>query len=450
MAKKAGVHGVYLKIDSNTRLVNKAPLPHGCKFKSQKACKGSNVLKNNLVTGRRNKVRVPLPGYIYLDVGVWAGNSYNFGLICGRNVWLCNFTHNSVHQPFEDQAWWPSRSKGPEPLRIFEKEMAFTNKHGFSVEAYAHVPGDNPPPSNLLYLIIPDMHLTALPNFKEFANKTYDEISRIYRDANKALNREYVPIIRREEIVRYAAYRRGKDADIFGKAGVALYDFLDFVTNLLLNKLDKKIKVIQIGDMYELWQGMGEWNTYFDTDPNTNGLIFEKDAIGHLKNRIAGIEVQHKRLLMQFKYLDTLKAIIYLYGNHDVYLVDKMREKNKQWNALLGDRLPRKTHYYENNMAFEHGHRMDDFNVDGNWLGAFITDLVYWMPILRKLDPDRREIYHRLSAIDVYYHNYLLDRPISVFIMGHTHQADLKYILFRRLPEGDIRNSFCSSCRNKN
>ncbi len=452
MAQKASVHGVYLEIDQKTKLIDEARLPHGCKLVSEESCKTSIVPESFLKTGDRNKISAPLPGYIYLDVGVWAGNIYNFGLICGRNVWLCNFIHNEEHKPVGKEIWWQSCSEDSEPMKVFENEMASTKKHGFSVKFYAHVPGEAPPSSDLLYLILPDMHLTAIPHYKEFTNKTDAEIAALSRDGLKAMNLDHrvepVPNVRREELTRYSAYKQGKNADIFGKAGEALCDFLDFVISMLKGKLDIKIKVVQVGDFYELWQGMGEWNTYFDDDPNTKGLIFEKDAIKILKERISGIETQHKMLLSKFKYLDDLNAIVYIYGNHDIYMVDKMREKNKEWDIALGERFPRLTHLHENNMAFEHGHRMQTSNFDGKLLGSFMAELVFWAPGLRYLEPDRRELYHRLSAIEVYYHNYLMNKPISVFIMGHTHKADLKYIKFYRLQPSDLRRkkSFCITC----
>jgi hypothetical protein len=103
-------------------------------------------------------------------------------------------------------------------------------------------------------------------------------------------------------------------------------------------------------------------------------------------------------------------------------------------------------------VAFEHGHRMDEFNRDGDWRGQFITELVFVAPFLRKLDPDRREMYHYLSAADVYYHNFFFNKPISVFVMGHTHVPDLSYVRFYNRGtkrDGYKKGSICKTCIDK-
>jgi hypothetical protein len=128
-----------------------------------------------------------------------------------------------------------------------------------------------------------------------------------------------------------------------------------------------------------------------------------------------------------------------------VYMVDKLRDSNFEWRMTIGNMYAGKTHLFESNISFEHGHRMDAYNQDGNWMGPFITELVFVLPFLRKWDPDRREQYHRLSAADVYYHNYLLKRPISVFVMGHTHIPQLAYV--RLWAARKAKESVCATCK---
>ena len=213
---------------------------------------------------------------------------------------------------------------------------------------------------------------------------------------------------------------------------------------LSMGKLDRKLKVIHVGDMYELWQGMGEWGSYFDD--SGKGIILEEGAVEKISARVLGIEEQNEKIISEFKCLDTLGATTYLYGNHDVYLLDLLRKKNSKWNAALADRPARLAYFDDDNIFAEHGHRMDDFNQDGKWAGPFITELVYYLPQLRWLDPDRRPQYHRLVAIDLYYRKrFRKDGGFSVYVMGHTHKPDLAKIEVYRKP-GEIPGSFCLDC----
>jgi len=80
--------------------------------------------------------------------------------------------------------------------------------------------------------------------------------------------------------------------------------------------------------------------------------------------------------------------------------------------------------------------------------GPFITELVYFLPYLRTLDDffwDRGD-YHRLSAIELYYRRrFRYSLPFSVFVMGHTHKAELSVIEIYEKP-GEIPSSFCLHC----
>jgi hypothetical protein len=470
MNDEAERHIVGLKINRKTFAIEKSTPPQGCKFHSEGACNLFPSISFTSESGKTEFLRTKQPNsFIYLDVGVWAGNVNNFGLICGRNVLLCSFTHNMINQSKPINLW--DNHTSTNPLEVFDREMSLTNKHGFRVETFAYVSPHSKycPPEDILYLIMPDMHITSYPYYEEFKLKSNAYMNSLAGDSGaSALNQDYRMRLspeRREEINRFRDYDQTKKADIFGNADVALYDFLDFVTTLLLKELDGKIKVIQMGDMYELWQGMGRLSSFFTEDPNSHGLIFKDDALPHLVRRIEGIDNQYSKVMLQFDHLEKLNAIRYLYGNHDVYLVDIMRRKDKKWNDYLNKKrtlkigqlafekqmLPRKTNIFENYLAFEHGHRTDTFNEDGSNWGPFITEMVYWLPFLRALDPDQHPKYHAMSAIDVYYHNYWWEQPISVFVMAHSHAAELKYILLGGvLPEDDRRDTLCATCYRKN
>lgn len=496
MTAEAEKHAVYLKVDPQTGRADQAPIAHGCRFDRNSTCNANE----NIPSGTRKIIKVP-PGYIYLDVGVWAGTTYNFGLICGRNVWLCNFIHKQKQKPIPTQAFCPSADSPPANtlLAIFYNAIATTRNCGFEIAKYAFVYGNYPPPSNSIYVILPDMHLPPLPEGeKELTEKPRSDSDtdwpplrkgerekRRYREIRDFLavpNPPYKPIADEYDYPDTTTFF-DMDADIFKDAGDALCDFLFFLESFQ-GEAGNKQKVIHIGDLFELWQGMSMgkgfriwrddfWKReYIKLDKDSGRLVFDKTAGMALKHRIEGIEIMNDRVMRAFKALDKKKMIRYLYGNHDVYLVEDLRKEyvpmhvydvdaardgwgattdEKYWGEALGDRLPRLRYLYESYISFEHGHRMDSFNQDGEWKGPFITDLVYWIPPLRVFDPNRLEMYHRMSAVDVYYHNYFFAKPISVFVMGHSHMPQLNYIQFCRLQPGDIRQgkNSCITCNEK-
>jgi UDP-2,3-diacylglucosamine pyrophosphatase LpxH len=342
---------------------------------------------------------------------------------------------------------------------------------GFTVRKYAHVPGPHPPPSDMLYVILPDLHLPGVHSDLPCCAKGMPTYYEIMKDLGLlqsfVLDKVHItedPSTR----ARPATFLQKKDADIFGNAGEALIAFL---LPLVAEAETGKFKVVQVGDMFELWQGMDEWGTYFEKNESgtlvfDNSVerfsvkvsdgpksrvyqVFEQRSVDALKHRLQGILLQHWSIFHQFDQLAKYCKFIYLYGNHDVYLVDKLRSKNNEWRSMVGNLYPCKTHLFESHLAFEHGHRMDEFNQDGDWRGQFITELVFVAPFLRSLDPDRREMYHYLSAADVYYHHYFFGEPISVFVMGHTHVPDLTVIRFWRRPAkrlGYRDGSICMTC----
>lgn len=450
MARKAEIHRIYLDLQLPQGYVRDCPpasqkLPRsGAKFQGRDA----SVPRQTRTSSRRATLRGNPYRFVYLDVGVWAGNDMYFGLICKSCVWLCKFKYEQT------QAAIPYEAERIAPPLLREIWRRFTDiniemggvvglGHGFEVVTWAEVPMQ-PPERDIVYLFLPDMHLPGIPHYKEFYHMTNEEKRKISSDAQRALNGEYVSIKRREEISRYSEYCRGKDADIFKDAGKPLDTFLEIFLTLARNKLKGKLKIIHVGDMHELWQGMGEWSTYFDGSPK--GLVLEKGALGMLMDRIKKIESQNDLWMSKLKQFDKLNITTYLYGNHDVYYVDALRNKNKEWNLALADRETRQAYFYDENIFAEHGHRMDGYNQDGNWVGPFITELVYYFPFLRWLDPDRREEYHRLSAIELYYQKRFLKKPgFSIFVMGHTHKPDLVVIEIYRKP-GEIQGSFCLDC----
>jgi UDP-2,3-diacylglucosamine pyrophosphatase LpxH len=530
MAQKAETHHILLSIDPQTRIVKDYPpktlINPGCSFDA-KLCQGSfDISRQNQQSSRQSTIKKKPLRFVYLDVGVWAGNERWFGLICGSRIWLCKFIYGQVQNVIPSEVWGEKRLS---PLYEFWGAFADTNANGFEVHSYTEVI-ENPPSEDMLYVILPDMHLPAVPYYDKPKSKT------VHRTDDGRIIVE--------------TYWDGNAADIFLKGaedtGEALSSFLDTVVTLGMGVLDQKLKILQVGDMYEMWQGMGVSDHFETTGSPNKSLIVKKDSVPSLYSRIKGIEDRNKKLFLRFN-LVMPNMVHYLYGNHDVYLCEKLRTQNKivwpkknhyecwvkrpskaisakiynggiigiykdqadaesekgddnvwkndkdgmyecwikkysrainaftfvhqdgangiigiykseidalvdndDWTGILGERVPRKTYFMENNIFAEHGHRMDKSNQDGYWLGPFITEMVYYLPGLRAFDELvwDRENYHRLSAIELYYRWLLKQPPFSVFVMGHTHKPELMVMEIYRKP-GQVPGSLCRECSKK-
>jgi UDP-2,3-diacylglucosamine pyrophosphatase LpxH len=106
--------------------------------------------------------------------------------------------------------------------------------------------------------------------------------------------------------------------------------FLDFLYFLqdLKGKMKAKIRVIQIGDLYDLWQARGNTNLIHEAYPNVLGNLEKLDPV-------------------------------YVIGNHDIDLYEWYKNQgqvfNRKWRWLYpGDGKPR--------ILFEHGFQADFAN----------------------------------------------------------------------------------------
>ncbi len=123
MAQKADIHEVLLMLDAETHHVKKCPPPHGSAFNHSMATEKATAMRQYRDSSSKTTL-AKVPNYfVYLDVGRWAGYSYSFGLICGRNVWLCEFAHKTRHRSAPKAAWWPSKATAPDPLLDFERSF---------------------------------------------------------------------------------------------------------------------------------------------------------------------------------------------------------------------------------------------------------------------------------------------------------------------------------------
>jgi UDP-2,3-diacylglucosamine pyrophosphatase LpxH len=145
---------------------------------------------------------------------------------------------------------------------------------------------------------------------------------------------------------------KGPTDDFFDGKQKHVKRFLSFLDFLVENKED--IQVIQLGDMFDLWQARGNTNLVYSKYPNILGLLDD--------------ELSSK----------------FVIGNHDIDIYEWYKGQNKtfdrMWRYFLSDN--------ENNkkrVVFEHGFQADFFNNQDSWSGAIgreITDIVGCMEYL--------------------------------------------------------------------
>lgn len=128
-------------------------------------------------------------------------------------------------------------------------------------------------------------------------------------------------------------------------------EFMDFLNDL---KKKEEMEVIQVGDMYDLWQARG----------NTNLIVQAyTDIIG---------------------LMDKLKPV-YVVGNHDIDLV--------RWFKDKGEAFGRRWRYFstvkgKTRVIYEHGFQADLANNQASWMGALGRDITKIVGMMEYIHPD--------------------------------------------------------------
>ena len=222
---------------------------------------------------------------------------------------------------------------------------------------------------------------------------------------------------------------KGPTDDFFDGKQVHIDRFLSFLDFLVQHKDD--IQVIQLGDMFDLWQARGNTNLIYATYPSIIGL------------------------------LDDELSSIYVVGNHDVDIVEWYEEQEKnfdrKWRYFLSDNGNSKKR-----VIIEHGFQADFFNNQAAWSGAIgreITEIVGFMEyVYPDIDVFLGEAWDRFKRVfsiynsgltarknpDFNQHEYIryyidimekyntgdtddLEEPTDLVlaVIGHTHKARL-------------------------
>lgn len=130
-------------------------------------------------------------------------------------------------------------------------------------------------------------------------------------------------------------------------------NFLDFLLELKESE-GPDLEVIQLGDLYDLWQAQGSTNRIHQEYTNVLNLLNDP-------------------------------APVYVVGNHDIDLV--------RWYEELGETFGREWRYFsqvgdKHRVIYEHGFQADFWNNQEQWSGAIGREITHIVNLWEDLDPD--------------------------------------------------------------
>jgi UDP-2,3-diacylglucosamine pyrophosphatase LpxH len=415
----------------------------GYESKNEKICLVSN--------GKMNSINRDKNSFVYLDCGCWVDNSdgnntkrRDFGLICGDNVYLCQF--------YGDRS--ASRSKISNVHNFF-KEMA-TSNCGCRVVRYARA---NQPlhektlKDTDLFLFLGDLHLPPIKWFYKqeeisthvlvggpftYPPEWLDETPAMSRQTNYWLKNYYSYSQLWLKNHRDAKGPISGNPDIFKLAGNDLVKFLTGISKLS-REIKSKLHFIQTGDMFEMWVGR---DYQYKLNENQK-LMLTQESVNIVEDWALEVILKNIEVFEAYNKLQNskLKEVKFLWGNHDSYLSD---------SRVTSDlKIPPRSPIYiglNNDLYVEHGHRFDksnfDENKDGITDGPKLTNATYWMPFVRKLEPQARGLKSfftgdpefrkitMLGATLIYLYKKYDEgiNPLKLYVLGHTHKAMLTHV----------------------
>jgi hypothetical protein len=288
-----------------------------------------------------NTIKMPSRKFIFLDVGQWLGEKEddkkkrNFGLIYGRHVYLCRYLAGGGAELDIE----PPKDESRLDYKFFSKFSLLSKKDSppkgqVLVDQWACA--DWAPDSdfdwNKLFIILPDTH---------FMTK---ETSDIWLG----------------KIGEPCKYKFEAEKDLYNFAAILIK----------MEELKGNIQIIQMGDAYDLWvhrpclfkNNDDRKIELIDPKPNSSQICewiwdIQFSGPGGLSRKIPGplgndqVHNPGEQALQLLR--NTYKAnMIYIYGNHDNYLIlsDVCKE------AVIPERL---RWYAPKGIFMEHAHRME-------------------------------------------------------------------------------------------
>jgi UDP-2,3-diacylglucosamine pyrophosphatase LpxH len=366
--------------------------------------------------------------FLYLDCGRWGGNGEryphqrNFGVVWGRWALLCDFVTDGTPFPGKLNA-------DAGPVNALLQALTEPGQSAVRIIKSEWVPPSPlaPEPSwDHIYVFLPDLHLPLVTRLPDPHHSEDDPhaAGRRFRTDGAPTGRFRYPH-REDELLtpeQEQWFRSYLSSDIFQGAATDLVEFLEKLSRY---RGDAKLKLVQVGDMYDLWIGL---DRYFDVHADDAVLLSEQpDALGLSAQRFIDYWVGRtnasrrngRAIRALHEFGDGRHISDWLYGNHDCYL-----------GAHTPAGLPQRRKFLlERGLFAEHGHRGDASNRDGAKDGQFLTNEVFEYPFLRKLDPDRRQVFLEVAArlaVETALHSP--EQAFCVYVMGHTHSGYLSRV----------------------
>lgn len=235
-----------------------------------------------------NRIRMPSRQFVFIDTGNFYSNHTTFGVIWGCHVYLCNYT--GTHEVVQAGADAGSKRLDKQLFQALGSSMEVTKRSSASWGAYSDFDWDH------LYLIVPDMHL-------------------MQNDVAAVWHKE-----------PFGMPFKDYDFDVESK-------FLAFARTLeentkagSLNSLRSRVKVVQLGDSYDLWVGCSP--CLFKENKTRTMELTTEDApqkLAQWVREIAASGPKGAKRNPSIEALDVLErtfsGIEYIYGNHDNYLI---------------------------------------------------------------------------------------------------------------------------------
>jgi hypothetical protein len=375
--------------------------------------------------------------FVYLDAGRWGAHEYSFGLVSGRDCYLCEYVPG---ESFSDDAVPQCRNTSVNDL--FTQLWALNC--GVRVINYAQAPDVSPETENdrRVYLLLPDYHLPPISWFypdlagKLRASDVYNEPPEWFCNSGPYGRHRYY--YQRLYGRRRVDERNGRElyheSDIFLPAGSHLVRFLGALARLS-SGVKGRLHVINLGDMFELWLN----REYQFVGGEEGGPVFRGGGADNAADWTAEVMLANMGVIETHRALETasLAEVSYLWGNHDAYLMHPdvtsqvgLPPRSASYTGLNGD------------LHIEHGHRFDSKNHDKikSSDGPWFANLTYHHPRIRDWEkygrsavslvtgsPEVRDSF-LLGASLLYLHHKLRrhEKPFSVFCMGHTHSRFMR------------------------
>jgi UDP-2,3-diacylglucosamine pyrophosphatase LpxH len=412
--------------------------------------------EHSLTVEDRQCVTLPAGRFLYMDVGRWLGGHQDFGIVAGNDAYLCEYTPGSA----EVAAGCGSRSEKVEDELLRMPGVSPAPRHEKILD---HFPGD----ANVVYLILPDMHLPEAPplgprppyppppyDLDEYHHSTRNPAYAEWENQWGAKYREYE-----------ADFANNRDLIFHSRLSTpAMTEFLRKIQSL---HMASQIILVQLGDMYELWADRKCYFVDISDEEYINAEAHRQLAV-RIKGRppdrgspirlpasrrhhgygwtssedwnasvvggwIAGTHILQWQLFQEFDACKKkLKDCRFLHGNHDSYLAVPavVNSANQRLGELQAQEHASTVYGREKDLFFdgvfiEHGQRYDWPNRDGHEYGWDKTQSpIKYGEWMKNFDSTRRATFVT-GAASWWAKSH---RNFGLYVQGHTHTPDLKYV----------------------